>query len=86
MDGGSSDKFIQPRVAQVLKLPIEPTSLKVLVGNGQILNAEGKIQQLPLTLKFFQNGQFIPLQGEGMMEPSPAQFHQFRRLHNTDAI
>ena len=128
VDGGSSDNFIQPRVAQVLKLPIEPApNLRVLVGNGQTLQAEGMIQQLPLhiqgqevkvpvyllqisgadvilgstwlatlgphvadyaalTLKFFQNGHFITLQGEGTMEPSPAQFHHFRRLHNTDAI
>lgn len=128
VDGGSSDNFIQPRVAQVLKLPIEPvTNLRVLVGNGQVLNAKGKIQQLPLqiqgqeikvpvyllqisgadvilgsswlatlgphvadyaalTLKFFQHGQFITLQGETNLEPSPAQFHQLRRLHNIDAI
>ncbi|XP_073220685.1 uncharacterized protein [Cicer arietinum] len=128
VDGGSSDNFIQPRVAQVLKFPIEPaTNLRVLVGNGQVLNAEGKIQQLlvqiqgqeikipvyllqtsgadiilgstwlatlgphvadyaALTLKFFRQGKFITLQGETNMEPSPAQLHQFRRLHYTDAI
>jgi hypothetical protein len=122
-DGGSSDNFIQTRVAQVLKLPIEPaTNLRVLIGNGQVLNAEGKIQQLPLqiqgneikvpfyllqisgadvilgstwlatlgphvadyaalTLKFFQHGQVITLHGETNLEPSPAQFHQLRRLH-----
>jgi hypothetical protein len=122
-DGGSSDNFIQTRVAQVLKLPIEPaTNLRVLVGNGQVLNAEGKIQQLPLqiqgneikvpfyllqisgadvilgstwlatlgphvadyaalTLKFFQQGRFITLQGETNFGPSLAQFHQLRRLH-----
>ncbi|MCI21182.1 hypothetical protein A2U01_0042347, partial [Trifolium medium] len=35
VDGGSSDNFIQPRVAQVLKLPVEPIlNLRVLVGNG----------------------------------------------------
>nr|XP_027186266.1 uncharacterized protein LOC101496407 [Cicer arietinum] len=103
------------------------TNLRVLVGNGQVLNAEGKIQQLPvqiqgqeikipvyllqisgadiilgstwlatlgphvadyaaLTLKFFRQGKFITLQGETNMEPSPAQLHQFRRLHYTDAI
>jgi hypothetical protein len=98
------------------------TNLRVLVGNGQVLNAEGKIQQLPLqiqgneikvpfyllqisgadvilgstwlatlgphvadyaalTLKFFQHGQVITLHGETNLEPSPAQFHQLRRLH-----
>lgn len=52
VDGGSSDNFIQPRVAQVLKLPIEPSpSLRVLVGNGQMLTAEGLIQQLPLQIQ-----------------------------------
>ncbi|MCH87636.1 hypothetical protein A2U01_0008513 [Trifolium medium] len=128
VDGGSSDNFIQPRIAQVLKLPIEPApNLRVLVGNGQMLSAEGLIQQLPLhiqgqevkvpvyllqisgadvilgstwlatlgphvadyaalTLKFFQNGQFITLQGEGNVEASPAQLNHFRRLHHTDAI
>ena len=52
VDGGSSDNFIQPRVAQVLKLPVEPApNLRVLVGNGQILKAEGLIQQLPLQIQ-----------------------------------
>ncbi|MCI17006.1 hypothetical protein A2U01_0038153, partial [Trifolium medium] len=125
VDGGSSDNFIQPRIAQVLRLPIEPApNLRVLVGNGQMLSAEGLIQQLPLniqgqevkvpvyllqisgadvilgstwlatlgphvadyaalTLKFFQNGQFITLQGERAVEASPAQLHHFRRLQNT---
>lgn len=52
VDGGSSDNFIQPRVAQVLKFPIEPASnIRVLVGNGQILTAEGVIQHLPLQIQ-----------------------------------
>lgn len=52
VDGGSSDNFIQPRVAQVLRLPVEPApNLRVLVGNGQILKAEGLIQQLPLQIQ-----------------------------------
>ncbi|MCI33850.1 hypothetical protein A2U01_0055068, partial [Trifolium medium] len=102
-------------------------NLKVLVGNGQMLSAEGLIQQLPLhiqgqevkvpvyllhisgadvilgstwlatlgphvadyatlSLKFFQHGKFITLQGEGQVEATPAQLHHFRRLHHTDAI
>jgi len=33
MDNGSSDNFIQPRIAHFLKLPIEPASqFKILVG------------------------------------------------------
>ncbi|MCI02194.1 hypothetical protein A2U01_0023226, partial [Trifolium medium] len=52
VDGGSSDNFIQPRVAQTLKMDIEPApNLKVLVGNGQMMTAEGKIQQLPLLVQ-----------------------------------
>lgn len=122
VDGGSSDNFIQPGVVQVLKLPMELVpNLRVLVGNGQILSAEGIIQQSPLqiqgqevkvpvyllqilganislgstwlatlgphvddyvalTLKFFQNGQFITLQGDTNMEVSRAQFNHFKRL------
>lgn len=49
--GGSSDNFIQPIVAQVLKLPVEPVhDLRVLVGNGEIVSVEGIIQQLPLQI------------------------------------
>ncbi|GAU12540.1 hypothetical protein TSUD_182540 [Trifolium subterraneum] len=41
IDGGSSDNFLQPRIAKFLKLPIEPGPVfKVLVGNGQIMTAE----------------------------------------------
>jgi hypothetical protein len=128
VDGGSSDNFIQPRVAQALKLPIEPApNLRVLVGNGQTLTAEGLIQHVPLqiqgqeiqvpvyllqisgadvilgstwlatlgphvadyaalTLKFFQNGRFITLQGESDREATQAQLNHFKRLHNTRAI
>lgn len=41
-----------------------------------------------LTLKFFQNAQFVTLQGEGNMDPSPApaQFNHVRILHHTDAV
>ncbi|XP_057425934.1 uncharacterized protein LOC130719329 [Lotus japonicus] len=128
VDGGSSDNFIQPRVAQVLRLPVEPVpKFRVSVGNGQILRAEGLIRQIPLqvqgqelkvpvyllqisgadiilgstwlatlgphvadyaalSLKFFQNGHFITLQGEGNEEVTQAQFNHLRRLHHTRAI
>lgn len=39
-----------------------------------------------LTLKFFQNGQFITLQGDRNMEVSQAQFNHFKRLQSTKAI
>lgn len=52
VDGGSSDNFLQPRIAQFLKLPIEPAPLfKVLVGNGQSMTAEGMIQHLPVAIQ-----------------------------------
>jgi len=40
IDGGSSDNFLQPRVAKFLKLPVEPaTQFRVMVGNGNYLTA-----------------------------------------------
>ena len=47
VDGGSSDNFIQPRIAKFLKLPIEATPpFKVVVGNGSYMTAEGFIKDL----------------------------------------
>ncbi|MCI10290.1 hypothetical protein A2U01_0031383, partial [Trifolium medium] len=128
VDSGSSDTYLQPRIAQFLKLPIESTpSFQVLVGNGESLTVEGFVRQLPLqvqghelhipayllpvagadlilgsswlatlgphiadyaalTLKFYQNGQFIQLQGETRAPPLQAQLHQFKRMHHTNAI
>lgn len=52
IDGGSSDSFIQPRIAQFLKLAIEPTPcFQVLVGNGQNMTTEGVIQQLTVDIQ-----------------------------------
>ncbi|CAJ2644785.1 unnamed protein product [Trifolium pratense] len=52
IDGGSSDNFLQPRIARFLKLPIEPGPVfKVLVGNGEIMTAEGVIQNLALNIQ-----------------------------------
>ncbi|KAK2367199.1 hypothetical protein QL285_080510 [Trifolium repens] len=52
IDGGSSDNFLQPRIAKFLKLPIEQgPSFKVLVGNGDIMTAEGVVRQLPLEVQ-----------------------------------
>ncbi|PNX68780.1 hypothetical protein L195_g056355, partial [Trifolium pratense] len=52
IDGSSSDNFLQPRIAKFLKLLIEPgPQFNVLVGNGEIMTAEGVIQQLPLEIQ-----------------------------------
>ena len=51
LDSGSSDNFLQPRLAQCLKLPVEPIpNLQVLVGNGNALTAEGLIQDLEVKI------------------------------------
>ena len=56
VDGGSSDNFLQPRVAKFLKLPVEPAPFfKVMVGNGNYMEAEGMISKL--TIKA-QNARF----------------------------
>ena len=39
-----------------------------------------------LTLKFYKDNQFVPLDSEQPQLPSPAQFHHLRRMHNTHAI
>lgn len=45
IDGGSSDNFMQPRIAKFLKLLVEPAlSFKVMVGNGNYVAAEGMVQ------------------------------------------
>ncbi|MCH79693.1 Ty3/gypsy retrotransposon protein [Trifolium medium] len=128
VDSGSSDTYLQPRIAHFLKLPIETTpSFEVLVGNGQSLTVEGMVRQLQLqvqghelcipayllpvagadlilgsswlatlgphiadyaalTLRFYQNGQFIKLQGDKRNFPLQAQFHQLKRMQHTNAI
>nr|GEW80641.1 hypothetical protein [Tanacetum cinerariifolium] len=41
LDGGSSDNFIQPRIAKHARLPLEPAkTFKVMVGNGNFLQSE----------------------------------------------
>jgi hypothetical protein len=52
VDGGSSDTYLQPRIAQFLKVPIEATpKFQVLVGNGQCLTVEGIVRQLHLQVQ-----------------------------------
>ena len=49
VDNGSSDNFLQPRVAKFLKLPIEPAPLfKVMVGNGNYMTTIGMIRELSI--------------------------------------
>lgn len=52
LDGGSSNSFLQPRIAQLLKLPVEPvTQFQVLVGNGNTLTTEGFIKNLQVQIQ-----------------------------------
>ncbi|GJY36047.1 ty3-gypsy retrotransposon protein, partial [Tanacetum coccineum] len=49
LDGGSSDNFIQPRVAKHVSLLIEPSkTFRVMVGSGTFLQVEGLITSIPL--------------------------------------
>lgn len=52
VDRGSSHNFLQPRIIEFLKLPVEPgPGFKVLVGNGQSMNVEGVVPNLSITLQ-----------------------------------
>jgi len=52
LDSGSSDNFLQPRLAHCLKLPIEPVpNFQVLVGNGNSLTAEGMVKALQVQIQ-----------------------------------
>lgn len=52
LDSGSSDNFLQPRIANYLKLLIEPApNFQVLVGNGNSLVAEGSVKQLEVKIQ-----------------------------------
>ncbi|XP_072086978.1 uncharacterized protein [Arachis hypogaea] len=52
IDGGSSDSFIQPRIAKFLNLPIEPApGIKVMVGDFDVLEVEGYIPALEVNLR-----------------------------------
>lgn len=51
-DGGSSDNFVQPRIAKFLQLPMEPKPIfKVMVGNGSYMTTEGFIRDLNLQVQ-----------------------------------
>lgn len=52
LDGGSDDNFIQPRIAKFLQLDIHPTAtFKVLVGDGNSLQVEGKVDPLQIKIQ-----------------------------------
>ena len=55
IDGGSSDSFIQPRIAKFLNVPVEPTPrFKVMVGNFDIMPVEGCIPPLEVSLQGYK--------------------------------
>lgn len=50
--GGSDDNFIQKRMVEFLKLVVQPTApFRVLVGDGNSLQIEGKIEQLKIKIQ-----------------------------------
>ncbi|WVZ24525.1 hypothetical protein V8G54_003069 [Vigna mungo] len=52
LNSGSSNNFLQPRIAHCLKLPVEPIpNFQVLVGNGNALVAEGLIKDLQVKIQ-----------------------------------
>lgn len=52
LDSGSSNNFLQPRVAKSLKLPIIPSpQFQVMVGNGQTIASEGKVDELNVNIQ-----------------------------------
>lgn len=52
LDSGSSDNFLQPKIANCLQLPIESTAqFPVLVGNGNSLTTMGYIADLPVDVQ-----------------------------------
>jgi len=53
IDGGSSDSFIQPRIAKFLNLPVEP-DFKVMVGNFEVMTVEGCIPSLEITMQDYK--------------------------------
>ncbi|KAI5395213.1 hypothetical protein KIW84_061712 [Lathyrus oleraceus] len=101
LDSGSSDDFLQPRIANYLQPPIESTAqFPVLVGNGNSLTTMGYIVDLPvgvqgntlhlpvylLPITGADLDTFITLYGDQPKGPRHAQFHHIKRLHNTHSI
>ncbi|XP_025635201.2 uncharacterized protein [Arachis hypogaea] len=52
MDGGSSDNFIHPTLVRRLAVPIHYSPrFKVEVGNGALLQCEGEVRDLPVSIQ-----------------------------------
>lgn len=52
IDGGSTHNFVQTRIAKFLELPSHPTNtLKVMVGNGSILECHSLCSSIPISLQ-----------------------------------
>ncbi|XP_014489586.1 uncharacterized protein LOC106752417 [Vigna radiata var. radiata] len=98
IDGGSSDNFLQPRIAKFLKLPVEPAlTFKVMVGNGNYMTADGLIQNLTIQAQgnTFQFPVYIlPISGADLILgasevehiPMSAHLHHIRRMVMTHSI
>ena len=71
VDSGSSDNFLQPRLAQFLKLAIEPSpEFKVMVGNGDFITAEGRIPNLSVNIQgheFYLPVYLVPVSGADLV-------------------
>lgn len=71
LDGGSSDTFIQPRLAKALELPIEPApTFRVLVGDGYSLVGEGVVRNIPVTISGYTiqvDAFVVPIKGSDLV-------------------
>lgn len=51
LDGSSDYNFIQPRIAKIMNLQVQPSNpIKILVGDGYALQVEGCIKDLQVTV------------------------------------
>jgi len=52
IDGGSSDSFLQPRIAKFLNLTMQPApGFRVMVGNFELMTADGYIPSIKVTMQ-----------------------------------
>ncbi|XP_016200307.1 uncharacterized protein LOC107641325 [Arachis ipaensis] len=100
LDGGSSDSFLQPRIAKFLNIPVQPApGVRVIVENFGIMDVEGYIPSLEVTMSECKvtiphvfvlhvagGDLFVTVHGEKNPTPEQAQYHHIRRLLNTDVI
>ncbi|XP_028794470.1 uncharacterized protein LOC114750095 [Neltuma alba] len=55
LDGGSSDSFIHPRIAQHLGLAIEKTkNVRVMIGDGNAMRGEGVVRNLAVNIQGYK--------------------------------